>query len=608
MQQITYNLLKTIAEINDKSEKTFNETYKNVSKVLGKGHGDLLALGKYFTILESEGPDKMLEMLKSENIESNKIISFEETTDKVNMDELVNFDNPELNELNKNFKFKNSFALNFVKETLNTQNKEKQLMLEAMGSLGYMQNNVNISKSDVEWSVLADMVYNQVKNEIKVYDNIVYIRDEYGAWSEYSEAKNFPMFAIINKIAGKKANQTIKNATKAVMDEMLPINTMVSSTVIQFNDYYIEKDKVKKGIYENIPMFRIVRNIGHLVEGKYLAKEIKEVDDLINHLINGDELTKEYFLFSNATLFFNDPNNNARHAKIINIHGPSGSNGKSTWGKLLTNMLKKHNSKGIVPDNNIVSNTNIAQLGDREFLTDAVKSLLAIDFEFKGETLDKDTTRVLKAMSSGDQISTDAKYKSIKKYNPVTKFIVCTNNPIKSFDKTGGVTRRFDWFKVDKKLERNTEWFNKITSEEAADYVFEKLFMIYLNFLNNGEIPEAPESVKLANTTMSEGNDSALEFLSQYESGNFHNKLVRIVYNQYEKYCEDNKLKVLAASTLQSKIEEMFPDLEIKKKKQFTPKLSNGQFIPYDLNDLDGNQAEIVSHKKVTAHTWQLKG
>lgn len=327
----------------------------------------------------------------------------------------------------------------------------------------------------------------------------------------------------------------------------------ITNDIIQFDDYYVKNGIFIEGRYPYIPRFYINQSVSNVIKTRKPTKVISEVDDFILHLSDYDHDTAKVFLSRMSTFLLNSENLKTNFSATINIlYGASGQNGKS----LFMTMLKK-----------IFSQDDITLAGLRDFnnqnylLPKMCQSLLVVDEDASDLQLDSTAASNLKQFTHGQRMETRSIYEKSRSYRPRAMVVACTNHMPTSVDKSNGFNRRFSIFTQTSKLVntehvRSDEWFDVIKSDEASKYLLELLVLAHLDNMKRGRLLENSTRMKEINEDFVEKNDSAVMYVRSVGLKEIIGKPVKIVRENYEKWCEDNgviALKNKFNTTLETK-------------------------------------------------------
>lgn len=343
------------------------------------------------------------------------------------------------------------------------------------------------------------------------------------------------------------AEMILKNVTKSI------ISDGSDSDVIQFLDCYVENGEVKSGFYSSVSRFIIRREVFKCIENSKPTKVVKEVDQLIEHLCDYDSQTVEVVESILASVFLNSQKFKNALAPHLRIYGPSGGNGKTTLENLLNLVFGYHN----------VFETKLSKLDDYQILDKTVKSLIAIDGDASSTTISSDSAENFKKLVTGDSISSRQIYGSYVSRRSMCLLIAFSNNLPKTSDKSDAFARRMNIVKCssrlkDAKFKVDQEWFRKIRSDDAAQYLIEKLLLIAVK-MSKDEIASLPARSKPMIDLLesyTEENDSAVSFVREIGIDKIVGMQVKEIRDEYERWCEENDRSILKKQfndTLQDK-------------------------------------------------------
>lgn len=139
----------------------------------------------------------------------------------------------------------------------------------------------------------------------------------------------------------------------------------------------------------------------------------------------------------------------------------SGSNGKSTYLKMLDNMLGKEN----------VCHLSLRQCGDRFMAHHLAGKLANIGDDISNERIDGDTAERWKKASTGDKITGDVKNSRAIEFEPYATMVFSANDMPSLADSTDGMMRRLYPIPLDANFEtgeKDRSMGDKLRTEEAV--------------------------------------------------------------------------------------------------------------------------------------------
>lgn len=376
----------------------------------------------------------------------------------------------------------------------------------------------------------------------------------------------------------------VKNVMRFITKEI------TSNNVIQFLDCHVENGIVKEGFYDGSARFTILRSVKDVVDKNRPIKRVKEIDQLLMHLCDYDEDTYTRFIALLSTIFLNSRFYKSRIFPSIRIFGQSGANGKSLFADVMKNAFNASNT----------TSTSISRLNDQHILEKTLQSLVAIDQDSSSSKINSEASANFKAIVTGDILSSRQIYGSSRDIVPMCLLVIfCNNLPVTS-DKTDAFNRRLNIIRCPKRLLDTTEfkindnWFRKVRSEEAAQYLIELLLVESQKYsVKKKDFPERSEAMQMMNESYRLENDSATMFVQDVGLDAIVGKQVKEVKDHYEKWCEENDQTVLKRQFNES-LSEKF-DLEAKSVRK-----------DYVSKDSD-YYAQMQQGLKSTLRCWQYK-
>ena len=411
--------------------------------------------------------------------------------------------------------------------------------------------------SDQRIDLFVELLYEKFSDKIKIdSDNrqLFYKKDQsVNLIDDYSEESfaRFLRFPV-------KSTITVNESLKAVRELTHRLNEKSASSkndVIQFNDCYLLEGKVKKGFYDlGFPRFTMKRPALKAVETMTPTVVVEEVDQLVMHLCNDDKDTYERFMDDFSVVFLNSKKHKSRYNLSPRIVGKDGENGKSTLQDLISRTF------------NVGSSTNcvsfaLHKLDQRDTVYKVLNSLVAIDGDSSSKIISEDAASMFKSITSGDAVDNRALFKEAESTDARCLLIEFSNDFPKSSDKSSAYLRRLDLIlclyqlKNDlasvgpnskpAKFEITQEWFDRINSSEAEQYLFESLLIRSQRIERTGKI--APKSKHMLETLQryAYSNNSSLSFFHEVGIEKIVGYTVKEVKKKYEDWCDEHDLTVM---------------------------------------------------------------
>ena len=333
----------------------------------------------------------------------------------------------------------------------------------------------------------------------------------------------------------------VKYVTFMIEDDLFSIDS-ITNDIIQFNDCYVEDGKFVKGKYQFIPRFYVHQDVYEIVENRQYLDRVEEIDDFLLHLVDYDIDSVPVFLSRMSTFLLNSEKLKSNFSATINVlYGASGQNGKS----LFLSILKK-----------IFNSENTLHAGLRDFnnrnylLPEMCQSLLIVDEDAADLQLDSAATSAIKQFTHGQPMKVRSIYEKTRTLRPRAMVVACTNHMPTAVDKSDGFNRRFSIFTQTSKLinrdhQRSDEWFDALRSSRAVKYLLGLLVLAHLDNMKRGRLLENSSRMKEINEDFVEKNDSAVMFVRSIGLKEIVGKPVKIVREDYERWCEINGVTAL---------------------------------------------------------------
>lgn len=282
--------------------------------------------------------------------------------------------------------------------------------------------------------VFADLLFDQLDGLVKIdsenrrlfyrKDNAIEVIDGYDDAS-FARFFQLPVNSTIT------VRETI-DAIKMLKDRLNSNSNYLRNSIIQFDDCYIEEGVLKKGFYEEgFARFTIKRKVWNAVSTGKVTKSVKEVDQLLLHLCNYDQLTFERIRDVFSTVFLNSKYHKSRYNFSPRIVGKDGANGKSTFQDLISRAFNGDGSFS-----QVCSAFTLQNLDQRDTVYKVANSLIAIDSDSSSKTISENCAAMFKSLTSGDSIDSRALFKESENIESRCLLVEFSNDFPKSSDKS----------------------------------------------------------------------------------------------------------------------------------------------------------------------------
>lgn len=432
-----------------------------------------------------------------------------------------------------------------------TTNNRKLLLMNSKTIKPYDCTNrpsrANLLARELE-ILLGNIVKLDSENRRLFYktENSIEVIEDYDDFS-FAEFISYPFFAIMPTVEVLESIDLFK--------KKLSYSNSYKESVIQFDDCYIRDGKVHEGFYsEGFARFTIKRKVLKAIKNRKTSAYSKELDELMLHLCNYDEPTKERFLDVMSTVFLN----NAEFKQLYNfsprIVGKDGRNGKSVFKSVIEKAFGGHSSSNVAA-------FRMSKLDDPRTLYHVVHALVAIDGDSSTKQISEDAAEAFKCITTGDPISVRALYGEEKEVPAMTMMIEFSNDFPMSADKSAAYLRRLEFIRCDYQLitdkselgpnskmpliELNQAWFDAIRSEIAAQYLIESLLIRSQRIRETKEISPKSNQMKAMLTLYSYENNSALAFYEEFGEDKIVGRTVKEIKELYRSWCEENDLTIM---------------------------------------------------------------
>ena len=212
------------------------------------------------------------------------------------------------------------------------------------------------------------------------------------------------------------------------------------------------------------------------------------------------------------------------------------SNGKSTFLKMIKNMLGKKN----------YSPLDLSELSDRFNTAMMYGKLANIGDDIDDEYMSGAKVAIFKKLVTGDTIKAEEKNQPVFMFEPFAKMFFAANEMPRIKDKTGAVLRRIVIVPFNAVFDKNDPKFKHniikdLITPEATEYLI-KLGIEGLHRILDRQNFTQPEKVKQTLKEYEKSNDTVMQFVEDLVNGldEIINENCDDVYARYQTYCAKN--------------------------------------------------------------------
>lgn len=272
----------------------------------------------------------------------------------------------------------------------------------------------------------------------------------------------------------------------------------------------------------------------------------KVVDDYINHLTKGDAEYRKLLLEILGHCLVVDKEMNRLLAKFFIFIG-DGGNGKGTLLQIIKTILGAKN----------VSAMSISELSDERYLPSFKGKLANLGDDVQDQAINDKDMKALKNLSTADLISTRELYKGAEDMYFTGTLIFTSNHILKSWEKGESYKRRVLWLPMFSKVKKkDPKFITNLTSKKALKYWVKLMVDGYFRLYENSDFTFS-QIVYDYNENYHKNNNPALEFIIDYTKSDVEGRPIREVYDEYQKWCEDNAV-TYNENMVRNTIEEEF--------------------------------------------------
>lgn len=273
------------------------------------------------------------------------------------------------------------------------------------------------------------------------------------------------------------------------------------------------------------------------------AQPVKIVDDYLDQLSGGDQDYKDFILEIFASALVLNREFKRSLSKFFIFVG-DGGNGKGTLLQIIEKILGESN----------ISSCSITELCDEKYLNNLAGKLANLGDDIQNEPINKKQMKILKNLSSGDNIQIRYLYENSISMRLNPTLIFTSNHKVKTFDKDYSYKRRVVWCPMYTKPNSiDPRFISKLTTDEALEYWIRLLIEAYKRLYKNGHYTKA-QPVESFTEEYHRENDSTIEFVELLEENEIIMKRPPEVYKQYELWCENNGENLQSKSRLREQL------------------------------------------------------
>lgn len=285
------------------------------------------------------------------------------------------------------------------------------------------------------------------------------------------------------------------------------------------------------------------------------AEPIRIVDDYLDNLTGNDEHYREIIEEILGYTFVTSAEQIKNLAKFFIFIG-DGGNGKGTLLTIIRNILGSRN----------VSSLSIKNLAHERYFPSLKGKLANLGDDIEDEPINNERMKVLKNISTADDVSMRMLYKEAENIRLKTTLIFTSNSMIKSFEKGDSFQRRIMWLPMfSKPKEKDKHFLSKITDDKAIEYWVKLAVQGYMRLYENEEFTVS-KKVNEYNEMYHEENNNLIAFCEDHNRNDFLGLKSKDVNEKYEIWCDDNDKTPLSSTKLKEQLKKVY-GISIKQKR-----------------------------------------
>ncbi|MBW8384445.1 MAG: hypothetical protein K0M69_18240, partial [Youngiibacter sp.] len=259
------------------------------------------------------------------------------------------------------------------------------------------------------------------------------------------------------------------------------------------------------------------------------AEPVKEVDDYVQLLTNGDEKYRDLLFEILAHTLIVDKEFKRLLAKFFIFVG-DGGNGKGTLLTIIRKILNAKNCTGL----------SIKNMSDERYFVTMKGKLANLGDDIDDQPINNEQMKQLKNISTCDFVATRELFKQSKETELTISLIFTSNHILKSFEKGESYRRRVLWLPMyTKPTKKDPLFISKLTTEKALEYWISLIIEGYRRLYHNATFTES-ELVGRFNKEYHEDNNGVLLYLRDHRAEDFKNRKPKEVWQHFEIWAEEN--------------------------------------------------------------------
>ena len=232
-----------------------------------------------------------------------------------------------------------------------------------------------------------------------------------------------------------------------------------------------------------------------------------------------------------------------------------GGNGKGTLLQIIKTILNPENVTGM----------DIKELSDERYLPSFKGKLANLGDDIQDQSINDRDMKTLKNLSTCDYISTRELYKGAEDVFFTGSLIFTSNHILKSWEKGTSYKRRVLWLPMYTKVKKkDPKFITNITSPEALEY-WVKLMVEGYKRLYENHVFTSSNIVEQFNEQYHRENNPALDYIDGNKIDDYEGVPIRDVYDDYEKWCQDNAVNFNSNMLKDTLLEQFGLDVKVKK-------------------------------------------
>ena len=368
-------------------------------------------------------------------------------------------------------------------------------------------------------------------NEIYFYTNGEYVTDE------------DRLYKLIFAKVGDKKTHYVEEVKRQIQLRARTIVEPDHGFDIKFNNGILKRGEFIEIDYEDFTPYNI--NVNYYPD----AEPVKDVDDYIDHLTNGDPDYRDLLMEILGHTLIVDKEFKRMVGKFFIFVG-GGGNGKGTLLQIIKTILNAENCSAL----------DVARMNDERYVANMKGKLVNLGDDIQDQPINNEQMKMLKNISTCDYIESRKLYEQSKSTQLTVTLIFTSNHILKTFEKGTSYKRRVVWLPMYTEVKEGKKdplFITKQATQKALEYWARLMVEGYQRLYRRGGFSES----KIVNDFNNEyhlENNNALMWLEDVDPKEIEGKKNPEVMAEYGQWAEENGYNEVSARLMKSTIYDLY--------------------------------------------------